>query len=139
MNLRTSPLAGWVITQLEGKSYLGKLATPMPLPPGDGPMTLNPVYEYALVPVQTPQGIAAQPTIKPPFGLMSVRSLTLPRPGIWVAGEALNTEEQQYLAQLIEQTENAIRAQSAQAAGLTLAPANAKLPPMPGLGNGGRR
>ena len=149
---RESSLSGWILAQVEGKAYLGNP------PPGwaielqkaangggialgaSAPVRLEPVYEFTFMAVPTPQGMAMQPTLKNPFGCPSIRSITLPYPGIWVALADLAEDERRVFEQLVTMTEEGLRKARAAAAGVMLAPAGTELPPMSHLGgNGGRR
>ena len=150
MNTQGYALDGWTMHQVEGKTYIGK--------PQEGwqaerqkaaetqvayivelhqlPVHLSPVYELQFIPIQTPQGVGMQPALGNPFGCPSVRSLTLPRPGVWVSIGSLAVAEQRSLAQLVEHSVAAEQQARAAASGLTLAPAGTKLPPMQPSGNG---
>ena len=140
-----SPLDGWILAQVEGKAYLGKpqegwMAAEQANPfAGIGaPPSLSPVYEFQFLAMPTPQGMAMQPTLRSPWGCMSLRSVTLPRPGVWVPLSALSDDERRVFEQLVAQTEEGMRQARAAASGIALAPAGMKLPPMH-PGNGGRR
>jgi hypothetical protein len=137
-----SSLDGWTMHQVEGKTYIGKpqkvSTSPEPCAFPDGPFDLSPVYELQFIPIQTPQGVGMQPALGSPFGCPSVRSLTLPRPGVWVSIGSLAVAEQRSLAQLVGHSVAAEQQARAAASGLTLAPAGTKLPPMQPHGNGGR-
>jgi hypothetical protein len=134
MNTQGYTLDGWTMHQVEGKTYIGK--------PQEGWLTvedprLSPVYEFQFMAMPTPQGMAVQPTLRHPWGCVSIASLTLPRAGIWVALSALADDERKVFGQLVAQYEEGMRQARAAAAGITLAPAGMKLPPMH-PGNGGR-
>jgi hypothetical protein len=141
MNSKASPLAGWILSQVEGKSYLGR--PPMGwsrdtrgrlIVEHDKPVPLDPIFEFSIMMVPTPQGVLATPQLRPPFGMMSVRSAVLPRPGIWVAVDDLAKEEIAMFEQLVAGTEQQIEMQRrAVASGLDLSAAKS-LP----FGNGKR-
>ena len=81
---------------------------------------LSPVYEYTLLLVPGPQGQPQmQPSLRPPFGLLSVTSLALPGAAVWVAVADLADDEQRMFARLLKDTESAIDLARAQAAGLS--------------------
>jgi len=138
MNTQGYALDGWTMHQVEGKTYIGKPSVPPASnpEPQKHPVHLSPVYELQFIPIQTPQGVGMQPALGNPFGCPSVRSLTLPRPGVWVSIGSLAVAEQRSLAQLVEHSVAAEQQARAAASGLTLAPAGTKLPPMQPSGNG---
>jgi hypothetical protein len=137
------PLDGWILAQVEGKAYLGKPPTgwtEMALAEGlrSRPVILEPVYEFQFLAMPTPQGMQMAPTLRSPWGCTSIAGLTLPRPGVWVALAALSDDERRVFEALVTQTEEGLRQARAAAAGITLAGAGTKLPPMH-PGTGGRR
>src|ERR1700722_19972052 len=92
-----SPLTGWTMHQVEGKTYLGKPSVDPAADPGrytaPTQVHLSPAYEFQFMALPTPQGMAMQPTLRNPWGCPSIRSLTLPRPGVWAALDALASDE----------------------------------------------
>jgi hypothetical protein len=153
MNSRGYELEGWNFHQVEGKTYIGKAPegweaaqiehdvrqAQSAVELAQHPVRLEPIYELAWIVVQTPQGPAQVPTLKPPFGCPSIRFLTLPRPGVWRAMASLDRAEAEAMATLIGRTIEAERQARAAAMNLTLAPANTPLPPMPQPRGNGRR
>ena len=141
-----SSVVDFVIVQAEGKSYLGKphetwlaelegfaeTSVGLICEPRCPILTLSPVYEYSLQLVNTPQGPAVQPQLRPPFGCMSIRRLAIPGARPWVAVADLSSDEQRVFEQLVAATDEAMNAARAQAAGVVLAPVGAKLPPFSG-------
>jgi hypothetical protein len=131
---------GWVLIQAEGKTYLGK--------PPEGFLTLDssasraaavylePVYEFAFIAIPTPQGIQQATTLKAPFGMASIRGLTVPT-AIWVPLASLSREERAMFSSIVREHEEQVQlARAAQAGILTAGAIPAGLRPPT---NAGRR
>jgi hypothetical protein len=138
-----STVADFIIVQAEGKSWFGKpqagwceatydarvAGIGLTVEPRMPVCILKPIYEYSLLLVPGPQGQPQmQPSLRPPFGLMSVTSLALPGAAIWISVADLADDEQRMFVRLLRDTETALGMARAQAAGLSVVGPGAKMP-----------
>jgi hypothetical protein len=125
------PLAGWVIAVAHGLTFVGK-----PLEPHAGAMTLRPVYGLHCLmqmvqpdPRRPPQLMTIR-QVQPFLTYPSIRQVHLPTDAIVVPCESLSRDERRELMKSIAGCEELMGAMRAQEAGIMVAPANTKLPPV---------
>ena len=126
-------IEGWVIALLPSHTVIGR---PMAsLVSSTAPTThLSPALEFvgAIVPAPNGRGLSQQFNVGPLCGLISIDGIDLPPGTPCIALDLLHELERTSLGRLVEARLEMIRVLRAELNGITLVPAGAKLPPLPG-------
>jgi hypothetical protein len=126
------PLAGWEIVCAHGQTMIGRRwDTVLP-----GSRVLDPVYGLTCVMQLVQQSPRHQPQLmtarqaQPLLTFPSLKRVEIPADALCIPCEQLSREERRELAKSIDACEQLIGAMRAQEAGIVVAPAGTKLPPM---------
>lgn len=128
------PMAGWVIVLSNCKQLIGKAAeTGKSKPSGEyeWQLTLRPVFELNVQPVQGPQGgVAINYTAVPVMLIASIDGLTIPDGAIVVRCETMSRSEQGRLHAAVNNAEQLQRQLRTADAGISLVTEMPKMPPV---------
>jgi hypothetical protein len=115
-------LDGWVIAVVHGITVVGRHVA--------GSDALEPVYSFVSAMMPNPQGMQIARHVQPLLSYPSLHRIDLP-PGapVWPVA-LLSRGERSQLAGLVHACEQLCTAMAAAEAGVVLAPAGVKLPPM---------
>jgi hypothetical protein len=134
-------IRGWVIALTPSGAVIGMpVLEPAGFIPGPAQIArLEPVFSFAgsVVPQhdrRTGQVMGAAPEVQvlPLFGLVSIDRLTLPPHTPIVEIDGLHEKERTMLAHAVERAADMQRHFRAEMSGITIVPAGARLPPLPG-------